>query len=63
MGVLQAMALIGNVGQATSEGKSDPVETGLTGPAATALDYEPLPYHIEVNICHDIALALHIMQW
>ena len=34
MGVHQAMALIGN---ATSEGKSGPVETGLTGPAATAL--------------------------
>ena len=28
------MALIGN---ATGEGKSGPVETGLTGPAATAL--------------------------
>ena len=31
------MALIGNARQATSEGKSGPVETGLTGPAATAL--------------------------
>ena len=31
------MALIGNVRKATSEGKSGPVETGLTGPAATAL--------------------------
>ena len=37
VGVRQAMALIGNAGQATSEGKSAPVETGLTGPAATAL--------------------------
>ena len=36
MGVRQAMALIGNARQATSEGKSGPVETGLTGPAATA---------------------------
>ena len=37
MGVRQAMALIGNARQATSEGKSGPVETGLTGPATTAL--------------------------
>ena len=37
MGFRQAMALIGNARQATSEGKSGPVETGLTGPAATAL--------------------------
>ena len=37
VGVRQAMALIGNARQATSEGKSGPVETGLTGPAATAL--------------------------
>ena len=35
MGVRQAMALIGNARQATSEGKSGPVETGLTGPVAT----------------------------
>ena len=33
------MALIGNARQATSEGESGPVETGLTGPAATALFY------------------------
>ena len=38
MGVHKAMVLIGNAGQATSEGKSGPVKTGLTGPAATALD-------------------------
>ena len=31
------MVLIGNAGQATSEGKSGLVETGLTGLAATAL--------------------------
>ena len=37
LGVGQAMALIGNIRQAMSEGKSGPVETGLTGPAATAL--------------------------
>ena len=37
VGVRQAMALIGNARQATSEGKSGPVETGLTRPAATAL--------------------------
>ena len=36
VGVHRAMALIGNR-QATSWGKSGPVETGLTGPAATAL--------------------------
>ena len=29
-------AIIGNAREATSEGKSGPVETGLTGPAATA---------------------------
>ena len=37
MGVRRAKALIGNARQATSEGKSGPVETGLTGSAATAL--------------------------
>ena len=37
MGVRQAMAQIGNTRQATSEGKNGSVETGLTGPAATAL--------------------------
>ena len=31
------MVLIGNARQAMSEGKSGPVETRLTGPAATAL--------------------------
>ena len=35
VGVRQAMALIGNARQATSEGKSGPVETGLTGKAAS----------------------------
>ena len=39
VGVRQAIALIGNARQATSEGKSGPVETGLTGPAATALHH------------------------
>ena len=38
VGIRQAMALIGNARQATSEGRSDPVETGLTGLAATALE-------------------------
>ena len=37
MGVHQAMALISNARQAMSEGKSGPVEIGLTGLAATAL--------------------------
>ena len=37
MGVHQAMVLIGNTRQGTSEGKSGPVETGLTGQAAMAL--------------------------
>ena len=37
MGVCRAMALIGDTKQATSEGKCGPVETGLTGMAATAL--------------------------
>ena len=37
VGVHQAMALIGNARQATGDGKSGPVETGLIGPAATAL--------------------------
>ena len=31
------MALIDNAKQAMSEGKSGPVETGLTGPAAMAM--------------------------
>ena len=34
VGVRRAIALIGNARQATSRGKSGPVETGLTGPAA-----------------------------
>ena len=37
VGIRQEMALIGNVRQAASEAKSGPVETGLTGLAATAL--------------------------
>ena len=37
VGVRQAMALIGNARQATSEGKSGLVETGLTRPATMAL--------------------------
>ena len=37
VGVRRAMAIIGGARQASSEGKSGPVETGLTGPAATAL--------------------------
>ena len=39
MGVRLAMALIDDARQATSEGKSGPVETRLTGPAATALNH------------------------
>ena len=37
VGVRRAMPLIGDARQATSEGKSSQVETGLTGPAGTAL--------------------------
>ena len=37
MGVRRPLALIGGARQATSEGKSGLVETGLTGPAATTL--------------------------
>ena len=36
-GVCQALPVIGDTKQAMSEGKSGPVETGLTGLAATAL--------------------------
>jgi len=35
--VRRPLALIGDTRQATSEGKSGPVETRLTGPVATAL--------------------------
>ena len=40
MGVRRAMALIawGTPSKPEFEGKSGPVETGLTGPAATALN-------------------------
>ena len=37
VGLRQPMALIGNPKQATGDGKSGPVETGLTGSVATAL--------------------------
>ena len=37
MGVCRALALFGDAKQAMGEGKSGPVETGLTGPVATAL--------------------------
>ena len=40
------MALIGNTRQATSEGKSGPVETGLTGLVATALHECVLLVHL-----------------
>ena len=39
MGVCRALALFGDAKQAMGEGKSGPVETGLTGPVATALNY------------------------
>ena len=39
MGVCQALALFGDANQATGEGKSSPVETGLTGPVPMALLY------------------------
>ena len=37
--VRRALALYADAKQAMGEGKSGPVETGLTGPAATALRY------------------------
>ena len=37
VGARQAMVLIGDTKQATSEGESGPVETGLTGPVPMAL--------------------------
>ena len=37
MSVRRPLALIGDAGQATSEGKSGPVETGLTVPVVTVL--------------------------
>ena len=40
VGVHRAMAPIGDAKQATGEGKSRPVETGLTGRAATALQMQ-----------------------
>ena len=53
MGVRQVMALIGDAKQARvwqretkqtmTEGRSGPVETGLTGPAAMALENLPSP--------------------
>ena len=42
MGVHRAMGLIGKARQAMSGGKSGPVETRLTGPAATALSIPTL---------------------
>ena len=40
MGVCRALALFGDAKQAMGEGISGPVETGLTGPVATALSYK-----------------------
>ena len=37
MGLCRPMAITGDAKQATGEGLSSPVETGLTGPVATAL--------------------------
>ena len=37
MGVCRALTLFGDAKQAMGEGKSGPVETGLTGPVATVL--------------------------
>ena len=42
MGVCLALALFDDAKQAMGEGKSGPVETGLTGPVATAL-YRRIP--------------------
>ena len=45
------MALIGDAKQATGEGKSGPVETGVTGLVATALDHGSHQIH-DVNVTH-----------
>ena len=52
MGVCRALALFGDAKQAMGEGKSGPVETGLTGPVATALFYgrNVLQHKITANI-------------
>ena len=47
MGVRRAMALIGDARQASSEGKSGLVDTGLTGTAATALCL-----HVQLHSCY-----------
>ena len=39
MGICRALALFGDAKQAMGEGKSGPVETGLTGLVAMALYY------------------------
>ena len=61
VGVRRATALIGDTKQATSEGKSGPVETGLTGPAATALHcsaaHDP-PYKVLAPLLHKCSVTL-----
>ena len=61
VGFRLAKALIGNARQATSEGKSGPVEAGLTGPAATALSLVEL-YVIYIYI-HSLLVCKSRLHW
>ena len=60
MGVCRALALFGNAKQGMGEGKSGPVETGLTGPAATALYQTIIIALWTINCFMHITAELHI---
>ena len=62
MGVCQAMTLIGDPRQATSEGKSGLVETGVTGPAAKALlcVHREIVLHVEGSRVGSAGCAVHV---
>ena len=65
MGVCQAMTLIGDPRQATSEGKSGLVETGVTGPAAKALlcVHREIVLHVEGSRVGSAGCASMLHTW
>ena len=55
--------IIGKATQATSEGKCGPVETGLTGPAATALKYQELSLTVPASTCQQCLVQKNVKSY
>ena len=60
-GCLQALALFGDAKLAMAEGESGPVETGLTGPVATALLLYGHVLHIILTLPVPVRIGIPII--